>query len=90
MDGIKDRLMLFPSIKPDEMEIIENRIANWKKTIDTAFKETFDAPRAIVKKHLFKNINFNFDDLRDFHLKKVYNNVEIQILKNQNFKIVER
>ena len=80
--------MLFPSIKPDEMEIIENRIASWKKTIDTAFKETFDAPRAIVKKHLFKNINFNFDDLR-FSSEKVYNNVEI-ILENQNFKIVER
>ena len=32
LESIKDRLMLFPSIKPDEMEIIENRIANWKKT----------------------------------------------------------
>jgi len=70
------------------MEIIENRIANWKKTIETAFKETFDAPKAIVKKHLFKNINFNFNDLR-FSSEKVYNNVEI-ILENQNFKIVER
>ena len=88
LDGIKDRLMLFPSIKPDEMEIIENRIANWKKTIETAFKETFDAPKAIVKKYLFKNINFNFNDLR-FSSEKVYNNVEI-ILENQNFKIVER
>ena len=88
LDGIKDRLMLFPSIKPDEMEIIENRIANWKKTIETAFKETFNAPKAIVKKHLFKNINFNFNDLR-FSSEKVYNNVEI-ILENQNFKIVER
>jgi uncharacterized protein (DUF342 family) len=88
LDGIKDRLMLFPSIKPDEMEIIENRIANWKKTIETAFKETFDAPKAIVKKHLFKNINFNFNDLR-FSTEKVYNNVEI-ILENQKFKIVER
>mgnify|MGYP006241878455 FL=1 len=88
LDGIKDRLMLFPSIKPDEMEIIENRIADWKKTIETAFKETFNAPKAIVKKHLFKNINFNFNDLR-FSSEKVYNNVEI-ILENQNFKIVER
>ena len=88
LNGIKDRLMLFPSIKPDEMEIIENRIANWKKTIDTTLKETFDAPIAIVKKHLFKNINFNFDDL-NFSSEKVYNNVEI-ILENQNFKIVER
>ena len=59
-----------------------------EKTIETAFKETFDAPRAIVKKHLFKNINFNFNDLR-FSSEKVYNNVEI-ILENQNFKIVER
>ena len=65
MEGIKDRLMLFPSIKPDEMEIIENRIANWKKTIDTALKETFDAPLARVKKHLFKNINFNFDQKKN-------------------------
>ena len=88
LEGIKDRLMLFPSIKPDEMEIIENRIANWKKTIATASKETFDEPRATVKKHLFKNINFNFDDL-NFSSEKVYNNVEI-ILENENFKIVER
>ena len=88
LEGIKDRLMLFPSIKPDEMEIIENRIANWIKTIDTAMKESFDAPIAIVKKHLFKNINFNFDDL-NFSSDKVYNNVEI-IIEKQNFKIVER
>ena len=88
LESIKDRLMLFPSIKPDEMEIIENRIANWKKTIDTALKETFDAPLARVKKHLFKNINFNFDDLK-FSSEKLYNNVEI-ILENQNFKIVEQ
>ena len=88
LEGIKDRLMLFPSIKPDEMEIIENRIANWKKTIDSALKETFDAPIAKVKKHLFKNISFNFDDL-NFSSDKVYNNVEI-IIENQNFKILER
>ena len=88
LEGIKDRLMLFPSIKPDEMEIIENRIANWKKTIDTTLKETFNAPIAIIRKHLFKNINFNFDDLT-FSSEKVYNNVEI-IIENQNFKIVER
>ena len=88
LESIKDRLMLFPSIKPDEMEIIENRIANWKKTIDSALKETFDAPVAKVKKHLFKNISFNFDDL-NFSSDKVYNNVEI-IIENQNFKILER
>ena len=88
MEGIKDRLMLFPSIKSDEMNIIENRIANWKKVIDINLKETFDAPIAIVKKHLFKNINFNFDDLK-FSSEKVYNNVEI-VIENQNFKIVEQ
>ena len=65
---------------------IESQIG--KKLIDTNFKETFDAPKAIVKKHLFKNINFNFDDLK-FSSEKVYNNVEI-IIENQNFKIVER
>ena len=88
LESIKDRLMLFPSIKPDEMEIIENRIANWKKTIDSALKETFDAPIAKVKKHLFKNISFNFDDL-NFSSDKVYNNVEI-LIENENFKILER
>ena len=31
--------MLFPSIKPDEMDIIENRIANWKKVIDINLKK---------------------------------------------------
>ena len=67
---------------------IENRITNWKKVIDINLKETFDAPRVIVKKHLFKNINFNFDDLK-FSSEKLYNNVEI-ILENQNFKIVEQ
>ena len=88
LESIKDRLMLFPSIKSDEMDIIENRIANWKKVIDINLKETFDAPRALVKKHLFKNINFNFNDLK-LSSEKAYSNVEI-ILENQNFKIVER
>ena len=33
LESIKDRLMLFPSIKSDEMDIIENRIVNWKKLL---------------------------------------------------------
>ena len=87
LEGIKDRLMLFPSIEPDEMEIIEIRITNWKKTINSILNESFNGPKAIVKKHLFQNINFNFNDL-SFTSEKAYNNVEI-IIENQKIKIVE-
>ena len=87
LENIKDRLMLFPSIEPDEMEIIEIRITNWKKTINSILNESFNGPKAIVKKHLFQNINFNFNDL-SFSSDKVYKNIEI-IIENQNFKIVE-
>ena len=87
LENIKDRLMLFPSIEPDEMEIIEIKITNWKKTINSILNESFNGPKAIVKKHLFQNINFNFNDL-SFSSDKVYNNIEI-IIENQNFKIVD-